>query len=908
MNMGRRLSGILLLVAASWTGWAVAQPRSADLEATSLIRQAESLRTNKLSSSIDNRSDLARRERVFAAAQALEASIDAGSVSLSGDLRNRLSVSLEALQDVPVDVSLLSTRAPLANGTLSGTVSDATTGLPVTIANAVRVQAWDFSSQASPTGAGIVNSAFINASGQYTLTLPPGNYHVRTTSNTQGFINQAFGFGNCPDNFYCPRYVGTIVTVPDGGAVNNINFQMQPGGRITGTVTRSDTSAPLVSSSVSVVNENGQFATGAGTDAAGVYTTGGLVPGRYRVYASPPGSLPGFLGEVHNNIPCSVNDCFGFMPVDWITVTGTGTTTGINFSLDPLAGSISGTVTESGTGLPIQDDGSFTFLVNLRSEDQNTFMSVELGAGGTYSFTGLRPGNYIVSASVPGFIGKIVSSLAPVATSDCVSDACDHLTQGARISVAPSGNVTGLDFQLDRGARVSGTIRSVSGALPIQGATVSLSGPAFASGVTDALGNFTVSGIPAGVYYVNADAPALNYVQTWLGDVPCRGFHCQGTGTPLTVTANAVISGLQINLGTGGTLSGTISDGLTGFPAPRQTRLELFDTSNRLIVQSISNGAGGFSFGGLAPGAYKAVFASSSVVGWMDTAFGGLQCPRGGCDQSLLPSVFVTAGATTSGINVTLPRGPRISGRILDATTGQPIVPKAWGSTYSSSVAMNNNLSNYAGFASVDRAGNYLSRTGFPNGPYFVSTFLLRNNTPIGGGYIDELFDDRACPYGSCGLTSGTPVNVAGTDVTGINMNLSPGGGMSGRVTDAGSGNGLAGVTVRAFDATNRLVAVSATGPTGNYQISGLPAGNYFLTTDNPLGYQDELFNGFSCEPFCNPSTGSAVVVTGTTITANRDFALERSVTISGLVTEGVPLPTCRSKSTDKSATSCERR
>jgi len=62
----------------------------------------------------------------------------------------------------------------------------AATSLPITTAGAVRVQAFDFSSQIAPTGAGIVNNAVIDASGNYALTLPPGNYHVRTSFNTLG--------------------------------------------------------------------------------------------------------------------------------------------------------------------------------------------------------------------------------------------------------------------------------------------------------------------------------------------------------------------------------------------------------------------------------------------------------------------------------------------------------------------------------------------------------------------------------------------------------------------------------------------------------------------------------------------------------------------------------------------------
>jgi hypothetical protein len=802
-----------------------------------------------------------------------------------------LRSAIDSLQSLPVDYALLRPKQAKANGSISGTIRDAVTGLPLTAPNSVRVQAFVFSAQIAPTGAGVVNNASINASGQYTLTLPPGNYHIRTISNSLGYINQGFGVGNCPDAQSCPRYVGTIVTVPDGAAGPTVDFSMPLGASISGNVKRSDTLANLAGVSVSAANENGFFSAGAVSDASGNYTVRGLPPGRYRVYTSF--NVPsGLLSEVHNNVSCGEQDCTFVAGSTLVTVAGTGTTTGIDFSLDPGAASLSGTVTESGSGTPIVDDGNFTSLAHLISADGATFLSIELTAGGNFSFTGLRPGSYYLSASAPGYIGKIVDATVPAVTvRDCFNaPSCDPLDTGAPIALAAGAAVSGVNLALDRGATFSGNVRAAVGAAPIANANVWVNNDFYgASAVTDAAGNFAVRGLPPGVYHAYADAPGQNFVQTWLGDVPCRGFSCVDVGTPFTLASNATLSGQQFNMPVGGTIAGVIIDGATGFPGPRQTRLELFDSLGRTVVQPTSSGASGYSFTGLQPGAYKAVFASSSLAGWVDTAFGGLPCPRGGCDQSLLPTVFITAGAVTSGIGATLPRGPRILGRVTDAATGQPVRLPAFGSSFSAGVALNNNLSNYAGFATIDGAGNYISRTGFSPGPYFLSTFLLRNNTPIGGGYIDELYNDIACPWASCGLTSGNAITVAGADVPGFDIALSQGGAIAGTVTNANGGAPLIGVAVRAFNGAGDQVAVTATNPNGKYRLQGLPSGNYFLTTSNGQGFQDELFSGQSCEPFCNPVSGTAVAVAGTATTSGRDFALDQSVTISGTVSDGGP-------------------
>ena len=859
-----------------------------DAKALSLAHQAQVLVQRKANTAVRTEPEFTERNQLLAASTALQAKVEVGEYTLSSAPQQQLAQAIDSLQALPVEYSLLG-RAVRANGTISGTIRDAASGLAITTANGVRVQAIDFSSQIAPSGAGILNNVGINASGQYTLSLPPGNYHIRTSSNSLGYINQAFGVGNCTDAQTCPRYVGTIVTVPDGGVAPTVDFSMPLGARISGNVKRSDTNADVAGVFVVVNNENGFSGFGATTDASGNYTISGLVPGRYRAVANSNATLPGFLNEAWNNLPCGEVDCDRVSGYGLVTVAGTATTSGIDFTLDPGAASVSGVITEAGTGTPIVDDGNFTSLAYLLSEDRATYASVDLKAGGTYTFPKVRPGNYRLAASAPGYIGKVVSSLAPIATRDCSDPvACDVLDIGVNITVPAAGSVSGLNFELERGASFSGTVRSAVGSTPINAATVTLRNAVNgATASTDAAGNFTVRGLPAGLYYAYADAPNQNFVQTWLGDVSCRGFFCDNVGVPVTIAANAAITGQVFNMPVGGTLAGVILDGTTGFPAPRQARLELFDSQGRTVVQILSGGATGYNATGLAPGAYKAVFASTSVVGWIDTAFGGLPCPRGGCDLSLLPTVFVTAGATTAGIGATLARGPRISGRITDASTGQPIRVPAFGSGFSSTVAFNNNLSNYAGFAQVDGAGNYASRTGFSPGPYFLSSFLLRNNTPIGAGYIDELYNDLACPYASCGLTSGTPINVAAVDISGFDMALSRGGAISGTVINTLGGSPLFGVELKAFNSAGDLVAVARTNPNGKYRLEGLPPGNYYLSTNNALGFQDELYDGQSCEPFCNPVTGTAVTVVGTATTSGRNFSLDQSVTVSGVVSNG---------------------
>ena len=887
-----QLAALLALALKPLIGFA-APPLDAQAQIHKLSQSTAQLIESRQNSSALNAVEFAQRERILDRLAALEIAAESGQLMLGPVQRQRMVWMTEMLHVLPVEARLIFDKQAKANGTLTGTIRDAG-GTPLTLAGSVTVQATDFSSQATPSGAGIIASTSISNTGVYTLTLPPGKYHVRTFLNNQGFINQAFGFGDCTDGNYCPRYVGTIVTVPDGGSVGSIDMNMPLGGRISGNVKRSDTSANLAGIPVRAAKENGFGGFSAITDASGNYTISGLAPGRYRVHTA--NAPVGFLNEAANNIACGDQDCALVLGSALVTVSGTATTPGIDFTLDPGAGSIAGIITETGTGLPIADGGNQDHVVYLISEDQATLLSSPMAADGSYSFTRLRPASYRVVAQAPGRIGKVVVNGLPAVTTRNCEEAfrCDPIGTGGSIVVALGAAISGLNFSLDIGASVSGTVVAAAGGAPVANASVVLTNDVSqVQASTDASGNFTARGLVPGVYYAYADAVdpltgvSLNFVQTWLGDISCRGFQCSNVGVPITVGATSVITGLVFRMPQGGTLSGTILDAATAAIAPRsRTRIELFDSSARMVVQ-ISAGATGYSLTGLQPGAYKAVFASTSVAGWVDTAFGGAACPRGGCDQSVLPTVFVTAGAVTAGINATLPRGPRVLGTVVDAGSGLPIRPRAFGGSYSGFLALNNNLSNYAGFGVVDAAGVFVSRTGFPAGPYFLSTFLLRNNTPIGGGYIDELFDNINCPYASCGLTSGTPINVATADVGGIGLALNQGGGIGGTVTNSVGSVPLAGVEIRAFNGAGDQVAQARSNSLGNYLISGLPAGSYFLTTFNRLGFQDERYDNQSCEPFCNPVGGIAVNVVGTVTTSGRDFALSESVVISGIVTNG---------------------
>ena len=81
------------------------------------------------------------------------------------------------------------------------------------------------------------------------------------------------------------------------------------------------------------------------------------------------------------------------------------------------------------------------------------------------------------------------------------------------------------------------------------------------------------------------------------------------------------------------------------------------------------------------------------------------------------------------------------------------------------------------------------------------------------------------------------------------------------------------------------MVASTTTDAQGEYSVSGLPSGTYYVRTQNDLGYVDEIYDGLPASPaLLQHERRDSVTVTSGTPTTGIDFALARSGSISGTV------------------------
>ena len=83
-----------------------------------------------------------------------------------------------------------------------------------------------------------------------------------------------------------------------------------------------------------------------------------------------------------------------------------------------------------------------------------------------------------------------------------------------------------------------------------------------------------------------------------------------------------------------------------------------------------------------------------------------------------------------------------------------------------------------------------------------------------------------------------------------------PGGGaISGRVTTASTGEGIADaelVAERIVDGFLTTVATTTSGPTGHYQFAALVPGDYYVRTQATALLVDEIWPGIACDQACD--------------------------------------------------------
>lgn len=340
----------------------------------------------------------------------------------------------------------------------------------------------------------------------------------------------------------------------------------------------------------------------------------------------------------------------------WVRVSGFGGDAGSYVLHVAETGGISGTVTR-------QDTAAALSGVTVGVYDPNGFYVTEAQTSmdGTYKVDGLVPGTYYAEASVDNFVDEIYDGVP------CPSYAyCYPGYNGTPLSV--SSVVTGdIDFAVAPGASISGSLVDQGTGDPLQGFVYlygATGGGYLTSVTTDGNGDYELTGLLPGKYYVKAQASGH---QTEIyDDLPCPSSCDVTAGTQLQVTIGASVSGIDFALERLGNLEGTVSDQQTSAPV-HSLRLYLYDSQGSFRSYTYSGSDGTYEFEGLLPGTYFLSTGSQySDKAYLDELYDDLACATG-CTVTTGTPISVPLAGTTSGIDFSLVRRGRISGAVTEA-------------------------------------------------------------------------------------------------------------------------------------------------------------------------------------------------------------------------------------------------
>jgi len=529
-------------------------------------------------------------------------------------LRSQASFfTVPAIGTVTVDFSLFQ------GGRISGRVTvgsgpDAGTG-----AAGVDLDVYD-----AGTGEFIASvNASTDGTGNYTIgAFPPGQYLLAADPDPSTFLIQRFyldGEG---------RATATPIQVLGTETVSPVDFSVPAGGLIEGIVRDSGTLAPVAGIDIDVFTALGVFQrANAVTSATGYYRVGPVLPDTYIVQADAT-ALTGYVPTYHVS---SFTEA-GAAPV---SVSINAITPDVDIDL-PVGGTISGTVMETGT---------LTTLVEIDIDvfdTAGTLMPVhaKTDASGNYIIGGLPSGNYVVRAD-PTLAQGYAPQFYPGVTFEA-----DALP----VAVTAGSDRPNVDFLLSAACIIQGIVTGSDTLLPVAGIDLDLfdTGGRFysaADAVTSSTGFYQLGPVPSGQWVLQAD-PTL--IQAYV-DEYYDGEYALSRATVLNPGPGAVLSGIDIVLDRGGTVSGTIRSAAGNDPLPG-VDIDVFLPDGRRIDVTTTTGLdGNYTLGLLPPGQYVIRADPAAVSGLAEIYYNGVYT---------LPEaqlVTVTVNADTPGVDFLLP-------------------------------------------------------------------------------------------------------------------------------------------------------------------------------------------------------------------------------------------------------------
>ncbi len=510
-------------------------------------------------------------------------------------------------------------------GTMTGTVVRASdlTALSGLVVNA-------YALNPDGTTVGWAYNATTSGSGTYSIPgLPPGKYKVAVNPGSTTYALQYYSLKDSP-------VTAQHVTISAGSTTSGINFSLVTGGKISGTIRGADTLSALSGAAVVMFSEDmqAQFPFSATTAADGSYTTCGLPAGTYRILAFNNVNTDYAVTWYGNTI---LN-----MASSTITVSAGATESGKDINMAYGAGKITGTVTRASDGQPVAG-----MLVRLLSSGPlgQQMRNGTTGWDGSYTIIGIAPGAYRLYAQ------PVTTNLAGVYYNNASTQNTASL-----LNISTLETKSNVNFSLPPGGSISGVVTGAGDLTPpLPGMLVRASEASGSSNVgyyflTQYDGSYTITGLPAGTYFVRAYAPTTdpsnNYIALYYNNVAQRN-----SATGVAVVSNETTPTINFSMPLDGKVSGTVTSAADGSPIPGLAILA-FDTTSgsQMAAVAATIRDGSYTLTGLPAGSYyiRAYAAGTSYASGYYSTTGTV------LDIASATSVSVSGG-TVTGITMQLP-------------------------------------------------------------------------------------------------------------------------------------------------------------------------------------------------------------------------------------------------------------
>jgi len=681
-------------------------------------------------------------------------------------------------------------------GTISGHVYLQGSTTPIA---SVAVTVFDYSSLT--TSVWITRTTVItNTSGYFkTLGVPAGQYGVRAGDTVGTYAYE--WYNNTPF-----RNDAAPVTVTLANDTPNIDFTLEPGGSISGTVI-ADAGGAIANCPVNVSDyATNKWVNGLRSATDGTYTISNLPVGTYRVSALPANNSLPYINEYYNN-------AYDFNLAQSVTVTAGQITPSINFSL-ASGGSISGHVYQQGTTTPISQVTVTVIDYNTLTGAWITRGTATTDAQGYYKAAGLPAGQYGVRA------GDQAGTYAYEWYNNTPFK--DNSTP---VTVTVPDETTNIDFTLEPGGAISGMVIADAGGIAIANCPVNVSDYAtnkWVNGLrTVADGTYTIRNLPVGTYRVSA-LPGNNnlpYANEYYNDT-----YDYSAAQSVPVTAGQSTQNINFSLAPGGSISGTVRNA-DGSQALANVSVECKRTTDGSYdFNTRSDSLGNYIISGIPYANYIVRSPSSGRWGSGDdgylTEYYNNQTSEGSAN-----AVTVGAGTNPTGINFSLALpapGGTISGHVYDNASGNPIS----GATVSIS---NVSLGPPVATVQTGTDGSY-TVSGLAAGSYIVSASATGHAIKFWNNKPNRPLADQVAITAAVGAAN-------------IDLRLEAGGPLSGKVTDQATGNPVANISVYIKSIADPTLSWRpTTNSTGDYSLN-LLYGSYKVWAPGGTGSADALYN-----------------------------------------------------------------